>query len=480
MSILYKSLLASAAMVFSSSVPAFSQSLAEQVIEEYFAQVAENGVSIDPGIKTVSGKTVEWRDVLITLPKGQGVMGWEFIRAQEIGDGKVSISYPEVLPININGAGDMPAIEGSVTLLEAEHIISGAANARRHDFSASTMAYQIAAQDKSFSMIIELSNPAAKQILSGGDIRHSAGTFGASNISMSYNFAKDGGLMAMQMSYADVKAEFDTDTINEENAKDLLDGKRSFSLTYSLGAGHNMTDMQQPDFSGVLNSETQGTNGTFSIIGGILKFAANAKKTSYDLKVTSMPLPPFQADIDQASMAYEMPLKKTDAVLPAMMTFNLTGLKASDTIWGMIDPTASLPRDKANLNIDLSANMKWLVDLVKMDKAKGNPAEVQDVTINDITLEVAGAKLHGVGAATLDNSKFPPEPIGQVDIDLKGGVGLLDKLVALGLVEQQQGQMVKMMSGMFSVPGGNGTDHLKSKVEMKAGGAIFVNGQQVK
>ena len=71
-------------------------------------------------------------------------------------------------------------------------------------------------------------------------------------------------------------------------------------------------------------------------------------------------------------------------------------------------------------------------------------------------------------------------PVGEVNMDLRGGVGLLDKLVALGLVPQQQGQMVKMMSGMFAVPGGDGTDHLVSKIEMNADGSILANGQRIK
>ncbi len=117
---------------------------------------------------------------------------------------------------------------------------------------------------------------------------------------------------------------------------------------------------------------------------------------------------------------------------------------------------------------------------MKVEEAEDMPVEVQDVSINDFTLEIAGARLNGSGAATLDNSKMPPEPVGEVNFDLKGGIGLLDKLMALGLVPQEQGQMVKMMSGMFTLPGGNGEDHLTSKIEMKEGGAILANGQQIK
>ena len=126
--------------------------------------------------------------------------------------------------------------------------------------------------------------------------------------------------------------------------------------------------------------------------------------------------------------------------------------------------------------------MKWLVDLLKPEEMAGAmmPATVDSVDINDITLEIAGAKFNGQGAAMIDNSSMPPMPVGELNLDLKGGIGLLDKLVSLGLLPQEQGQMVKMMSGMFTVPGGDGTDHLTSKIEMKQGGAILANGQRIK
>lgn len=480
MSFVTKSLLASAALLFSSSLPVFSQSLAEEVIEEYFAEARQSGVTIDPGIKTVSGATVEWKDVIFGMPDGQGVMTWEFIRAKEIGDGRVSVSYPDEVAFKTTAKDEVPAINATVDLAGVEHIISGTADARRHDFTAPSISYGVNSDDSSFDMNVEMSGVQGMQMHSGDDIRHFSGDFSADNLRVNYDMDDKDVKMSMKMDYQDFAIDFDADSITEETAEDLLNGKRNFKFNYSMGAGTSITDMNQPDFVGVLTAASDGGQGSISVSDGVFKMSGDARAAAYELKFTEMPLPPFQAEIDIASTSIEIPLKKTDTVVPAKIMFNLSGLKASDTLWGMVDPTGSLPRDKANLNIDLTANMKWLVDLVKADQAEGMPAEVQDVTINDITLQVAGAHLHGTGSAIVDNSKFPPEPVGTVDLDLKGGIGLLDKLVALGLVPADQGEMVKMMSGMFTLPGGDGSDHLTSKIEMKEGGSILVNGNPVK
>ena len=72
MSVISKSLLASVAILFSSSLPLYAQSLAEAVIEEYFAEMGQSGMTVTPGTKTVSGNTVEWSDVVFGLPSDGG------------------------------------------------------------------------------------------------------------------------------------------------------------------------------------------------------------------------------------------------------------------------------------------------------------------------------------------------------------------------------------------------------------------------
>ncbi|MEM6618262.1 MAG: hypothetical protein AAF631_03060, partial [Pseudomonadota bacterium] len=138
------------------------------------------------------------------------------------------------------------------------------------------------------------------------------------------------------------------------------------------------------------------------------------------------------------------------------------------------------PREAANLNIDVTAMAKWLVDLAEAGNSPVPPVQVDTVEITAIELDLAGASFTGTGAATIDNSQMPPMPVGAVNLDLRGGLGLVDKLMAIGLLPAEQGQMVKMMSGVFAVPGGDGPDHLISKIEMQEGGAILANGNRIR
>lgn len=479
MSLVSKSLLASAAILFTTSIPVFSQQLAEEVIEEYFNDIRNGGATVEPGTKTISGQSVEWADVVITGPNGESKLVMPFVRATEIGDGKVSMQYPETQTMHMvpaNGKGS--PVDVVISTKDLKHIISGTAAARQHDYQAGSLAYDVKTEDSNFAMHVVLNNIKGSQVNTGEFVRHYVGNMDASNAEFDYSFKDDNGSMAAKGTYTDLAVNFAVDGASKDQMEEYLTGKRSFDVNYTMGAVTSVSDINQKDFKGVLTTTGESAKGAISLKDGLFKMEGGGLNATYEMKFSEMPLPPFSAKIDSVEFGFDMPLKKVDQPMPAHMLVNMTGVKASDTLWGMVDPTGSLPRDKATLNIDLSANMKWLVDVANAEKAQGMPIEVQDVSVNDVTLDVAGARLHGVGAAVLDNSKMPPEPVGAVDLELIGGLGLLDKLVALGLVPQDQGQMVKMFSGMFAVPVGE--DHLTSKIEMKAGGSIFVNGNQVK
>ena len=88
------------------------------------------------------------------------------------------------------------------------------------------------------------------------------------------------------------------------------------------------------------------------------------------------------------------------------------------------------------------------------------------------------------GDFTLDNSDmstFPgmPKPVGAVNVALEGGNGLMDKLVAMGLLPEEQAMGARMMMGLFAVPG-DAPDTLKSKVEFTEDGQVLANGQRIK
>ena len=70
-----------------------------------------------------------------------------------------------------------------------------------------------------------------------------------------------------------------------------------------------------------------------------------------------------------------------------------------------------------------------------------------------------------------------PLPTGSVKLMATGVNGLIDNLVAMGLIPQDQAMQGKMMMGMFAMPG-EGPDTLMSAIEFKDG-KMTINGMEM-
>ena len=91
--------------------------------------------------------------------------------------------------------------------------------------------------------------------------------------------------------------------------------------------------------------------------------------------------------------------------------------------------------------------------------------------------------MSGKGAFTFDNSDLTtfdgmPRPTGALDLRLIGGNALLDKLVAMGLLPEDQALGARMMMGLFGRM--EGEDTLTSKIEVTPEGAVLANGQRLR
>jgi hypothetical protein len=199
---------------------------------------------------------------------------------------------------------------------------------------------------------------------------------------------------------------------------------------------------------------------------------------------------PFPIDMSMVKGAFNLSMPVSKSEDPQDFAFGITlgEFKMSDVIWSIFDPAGQLPRDPATMVVDLSGKAKLLVDFLDPDAAaqlaSEQPGEVQSLTVNKLQLDAAGAKLDGAGDFTFDNTDmttFPgmPKPVGAVDLSLVGGNGLLDKLVAMGLLPEDQAMGARMMMGLFAVPGSE-PDTLNSKIEFTEEGQVLANGQRIK
>ncbi|CAM5313442.1 hypothetical protein FALB51S_00852 [Frigidibacter albus] len=127
-----------------------------------------------------------------------------------------------------------------------------------------------------------------------------------------------------------------------------------------------------------------------------------------------------------------------------------------------------------------------LIDLLDPEQAATAeaPGELHALDLNELQLTFGGAELTGDGSFTFDNSDMVtfdgmPKPLGSVSLKLLGGNGLLDNLIAMGLVPEDQAMGVRMMAGLFANTG-PGPDELNSTIEVREDGGLYANGQRLK
>jgi len=229
-----------------------------------------------------------------------------------------------------------------------------------------------------------------------------------------------------------------------------------------------------------ISSAGEGGTAVLSLDGGMFRLHSEMGALDYTVTpdMSVMPLPPFNASIASGMMELQVPVAPSEDFRDVAVGLKFNGLTLGDTVWGMFDPDGKLPRDPANLELDLDARMQLNEDLSDAPSAGSpmNVGEVESVDLNSLLLSAAGALITAKGAVTMDNSGPVPMPNGAVDINVEGVQTLTQKLVDLGLIPQMYVGVVMGAIMGFSKPVGD--DAFTSKIEFKDG-SILANGQQI-
>jgi hypothetical protein len=160
----------------------------------------------------------------------------------------------------------------------------------------------------------------------------------------------------------------------------------------------------------------------------------------------------------------------------------MDSLTVNEEAWALFDPGQTLPRDPATLEVNATGkaglDLLGLIEAEESGMADITPPTIESLDITAFNMSVAGAAMSGIGSFTFDNASGTPVPLGTADVTVSGANGLIDKLVTLGILPDEQATQMRMTMGMFLTPG-DGDDVLKSTIEAKEGGSLFVNGMQI-
>ncbi|MBE1285272.1 MAG: DUF2125 domain-containing protein [Rhodobacteraceae bacterium] len=275
--------------------------------------------------------------------------------------------------------------------------------------------------------------------------------------------------------------------VDSTDMRKMLDAGFEFDGTFNYGGGNS-------SMSGTGEGETFGYESQSE--GGSLKVAMNATQLVYDVlqtgatvTISSGEIPfPVMVSMAEAGFKLAMPVAQSDEDQEFAFGIRLGDFSMPETLWGIFDPAAILPRDPATIAIDMTGKAKVLFDILDPEAAVAMgdqpPGSLEALTINELLVSAVGAKLSGTGDFTFDNSDLSsfdgmPAPTGTANLQLNGANALIDKLIQMGIVGEEEAMGARMMMSMFAVPG-EGDDALKSQIDFTEEGHILANGQRIK
>ncbi|MFK5998585.1 MAG: hypothetical protein QM492_10820 [Rhodobacterales bacterium] len=466
---------------------AFSSEQTTKILQDYIGFYQTGTDKLNVGEKTDSAKATEWKN--ITLKSGDGnyqvVIPWMKVAEKLFGGFDLTSAPKTTIIITRKDMAPVTMVLESSNLLTE---VGGSDAARTFDttFDAVTLNTQDNAE---LGITAKINRGTGNRTLFDGENRHSTGTFSIADGTVEYSMTKDGLAVTSAYAFQDLNGTFDAPSFvsfagfDVQNPKTFPDTARNIKFTYSVASGNSSTRMVSPKGGTDIDATFGVSTATMGLVDGVAALNAESADVSYTVKTSTMGMVPLGFTADYVVSNLSVPLDNMDVAKPANLKLALSGFNLSDPVWAMFDPTGALPRDDAELDIDITGQLRWLAKLKDLGRRADNetpPAQFEDVKINALNLKVAGAELQTSGAVTLDNAQFPPMAEGSVNISLLGADGLLQKLLTMGLVPPQYGVMVQAMKSMVFKPAAGGGDHLVSLIEFTKNGHISANGMALK
>lgn len=523
-----RSLATSAVALIAAAAPALSEVTPTQAWENLNRYYQDFGYQVTTGGKDEAGDTLTVTDTVLTM---QGEAGTTSVTIpqmtfQQTGDAKVRAVFTEDVTFESNftlpapegegeGEDGGEAVEMSMTGLFSapgnEMLISGSEEDMLYEYSYPTASFEITIPATADSPEVPITGTLTDLRGTQRNVRGSDGaesTFDATASELTVHLHAESpedasagpGMLSLQMEMTDLATKgvaavpAQTFDMSTQMAQALAAGFK-VDGTLSFGGLTGSFDFSGLDAETGAPKEASGSFGTgaseygFAMSVDGMRYDGKSVDQTFEITVSDLPFPISYA-VKESSGGILMPLNGKDEPQPFRLAYALSGLTLSDGIWGLLDPTGQLPRDPADLTIDVEGETLLTRDLTDpalnqpQTDAEGMPAgpdlpfQPQNLKINRIALNAAGASAEISGA--LDFGDHPDQPVGRIEGSFQGVNGLLDKLVAMGLLPQEQMMGARMMLAMFARPVEGEADKLATELEFREGGQIFANGQQVK
>ena len=247
-----------------------------------------------------------------------------------------------------------------------------------------------------------------------------------------------------------------------------------YEMELAHGGSEMTADITDPTGTGRIQSTSDSGTLTFALADGAIRYGGSGTNIAGGGQIPAFPVP-VSVSLAESVFDLRVPLQKSDTPSDYALTVTTEDLVIDEALWGLFDPTGQLPRDPADLAIELSGQALVTANVfnpAEISAVAASPLQPRSLDLSRLLLSVAGAELRGQGALTFAEGPVPL-PQGEMTIELDGGFGLLDKLVALGFVPPQQVAIVRGMAGAVTEQVGD--DQLRSVLTFGPAG-VTANG----
>ncbi len=492
-----------AAMALISATGAFADVTPEEVWQNWQDMSASYGQTVTTDSAARDGDTLVVKGLKIAADKDGNKIdsAIDEVRFKDKGDGTVEVTMSETysMTLSTEGGGEIEPSQMDVTISQpgSVAIASGTAAETAYAFTSPSATIAIKAKEgtegaePAADIGVTLTNLTGRYLVAGpADAKTLDSEFAIETLGLTVTAADADASSDVKMTatVADIAGKGMGNFVGIDMAE-LSDAlKAGFSIDGSLTHGAVSFNMDVVEGGAPTKLAGSIESGSFAMAmdQGKLKYSSGGKGVELTLSGADIPIPEVKLSYAEAAFDLLMPISKSEEASDFTFLTKIVDLSVSDEIWAMLDPAGSLPRDPATVIIDTKGKAKLTTDIMNEAEmaalGEAPPGELQSFDITELKAKIAGAELTGTGAFTFDNTDMAtfggmPAPTGKLDLKLTGGNGLLDKLVALGVLSDEDAMGARMMMSMFANPGA-GEDELTSTLEFKDKG-FYANGQKL-
>lgn len=495
-----------AAVLVISAQGAFADVSAQDVWSDWKAYMSGTGYTIN-GTEAMADNTLTVSDISMSMPipeqDGTAEFSMPEIKFTENGDGTVNVTLPKEFPMLISGkdGDDQFSVEIIYAHDGAPMVVSGDTSAMTYDY-ASTMAtmtlgkIDATGEDipaDAIKLVVEMKDMASKTVMQIADQRSYDQSFTLGQLSYDISFddpdSDDGGSFkgaVNQLNFTGTSViPYGVET---PYLPDLVKAGMEGDFAATFGGGNSEIKITGSDS---FDMQSSSTGGKFSAAISQEGLSYGIQQEGLSVNVAGSDIP-FPLALTMAEIGFQlaMPITPSEEEQDFGLGITLRDFAVPEMLWGMVDPAGALPHDPATVVLQLAGKGKLLVDVFNpevmesMERGQETPGELNAVSIKELLVSAAGAKLTGTGDFTFNNEDLAtfdgmPAPDGVANIQLEGANGLIDSLISMGLMSDSDAMGARMMMGMFGVPG-EGEDTLTSEIKVSEDGQIHANGQRIK